>query len=315
MNTTTIPVTTPTNTTQTVSWGAIIAGVIIALLTQTLFNLLGLSLGFISFAMDQDTISKIGIGSIIWLILTGILSMYVGGWVSSRLANLAESTMGILYGITTGGLAIILSFLLMVTTAGALISSVANIAVQTVSFAGKSVVDVGKGVTKAAPRLIQMVQVISPDIQASINPVIQQANNFLVKAQNTLAKNVQTEPQDLDKLKKQLRSLVQSFLTAENEQDKKNVREELVSFLAEYTQIDQNEINQTIDNWQNKYNQLREQVSEKVEQTKQSAIETTEQATRATGKITFIIFLILLIDVLASAVGGRLGVRGVTSKI
>src|SRR5688572_12030017 len=60
-------------------WSAIVAGVFAALTIGSLLNLLGVGLGFTAFKVDTNTLAALGTGAIIWIIISTIISMAIGG--------------------------------------------------------------------------------------------------------------------------------------------------------------------------------------------------------------------------------------------
>lgn len=83
-----------------VSWGALLAGSVIAIACSTVltffFAAVGLSLS------DADVRSDaLGIGAIVAAIVTIIISLFVGGWVTSQLTAGETRNEAIIYGILT----------------------------------------------------------------------------------------------------------------------------------------------------------------------------------------------------------------------
>ncbi|SRR5579883_1952010 len=116
------------------SWNGIFAGVIVALMLGSLLNLLGLGLGFISFIPEEDRLATLGAGSIIWLSLNSIVSMGIGGWIASRCAkNVVTRFDGMLQGVVTASLAVLITFFLMATAAGMMLNSAATLIGRSVS--------------------------------------------------------------------------------------------------------------------------------------------------------------------------------------
>lgn len=108
---------------STLSWGAIIAGTVMALSLSVLFNLLGMALGFSVFSPDTNTISNIGMGSLIWLAFTGIVSIFFGGWVAGKSTQFGLKLHGALHGLLTWGVATLFIVLLTTTAASAIITA------------------------------------------------------------------------------------------------------------------------------------------------------------------------------------------------
>jgi hypothetical protein len=85
-----------------VSWGAIFAGAFIALGIQILFTLLGSAIGLTAFDPEAgDTLGKgAGIGAGIYLLVTMIISFFIGGYASSRLAGVKMRTPAMFHGLS-----------------------------------------------------------------------------------------------------------------------------------------------------------------------------------------------------------------------
>jgi hypothetical protein len=84
-----------------VSWGAILAGAVIALAVYFLLGALGVALG-ISLS-DQVEPNRLGMGAGIWAMVTCLVALFIGGWVASQCTvgeNKGEAAM---YGVLTWG--------------------------------------------------------------------------------------------------------------------------------------------------------------------------------------------------------------------
>ncbi|HEX9956287.1 MAG TPA: hypothetical protein VGA96_03490, partial [Fibrella sp.] len=86
-----------------ISWSAVFAGVLIAIVTQLLLTLLGLGvgLGTIDPVEESNPTAGLGMGSAIWYIVSSLISLFVGGWVAGRLASAPRLFDGIIHGILT----------------------------------------------------------------------------------------------------------------------------------------------------------------------------------------------------------------------
>ena len=75
------------------SWGAILAGVVAALVAQLLINLLGIGVGLsavnVANTADNPDASTFSIGAGIWWTLSGIIASFFGGVVAGRLCGAA----------------------------------------------------------------------------------------------------------------------------------------------------------------------------------------------------------------------------------
>src|SRR5436305_1057283 len=84
-----------------VSWGAIAAGAMVALALYLFLTLLGVALGIEAAARGRG--SNLGSGAALYAILSLLLSMFFGGWATSRLAVGETKLEAVLYGIILWG--------------------------------------------------------------------------------------------------------------------------------------------------------------------------------------------------------------------
>lgn len=71
-----------------VSWGAILAGAAVAMVTSLVLLVLGGGLGLVTispWSADADTARALGIGAIVWLIFMQLASSALGGFIGGRL--------------------------------------------------------------------------------------------------------------------------------------------------------------------------------------------------------------------------------------
>ena len=99
-----------------ISWGAIIAGVVIVLILQMTLGVLGVGVG--ALAAGPGMAEELAIGGMIWWIVTALIALFAGGWAAGYLAGVRERLDGVLHGIVTWGLATILGVFLLATAMG-----------------------------------------------------------------------------------------------------------------------------------------------------------------------------------------------------
>src|SRR5688572_708298 len=106
-----------------VSWGAVFAGVVIALVTQLILNLIGIGIGAATFDPASSTnpsVTTFSVGAGIWWTISGIIAALAGGYAAGRLAGQPQQTSGGWHGLTAWALATLVIFALLTTTAGAI---------------------------------------------------------------------------------------------------------------------------------------------------------------------------------------------------
>jgi hypothetical protein len=110
-----------------ISWGAIFAGAIIALATQLVLTLIGAAVGLATLnpATGQNPSSAtMGIGAGVWLVISSLVSLFLGGYIAGRLGGTFN---GWLHGLATWATVTMLTILLLTTAAGGLIGAASGL--------------------------------------------------------------------------------------------------------------------------------------------------------------------------------------------
>lgn len=110
---------TKTSSLKRISWGAVFAGLVVALVTQLLLSVLGVGIGAstINPVSEDNPVTGIGLGAGIWFFVSTLLALFAGGWVAGRLAGLARKTDSALHGVLTWGSATLVTFFLLTKAA------------------------------------------------------------------------------------------------------------------------------------------------------------------------------------------------------
>jgi len=97
-----------------VSWSAVLVGAFIAIGLSFLLNLFGIAIGLSAFASSSDGSSTFAIGGFIGLAIASIVAMFLSGWATGFISRpiCPKRNHGILYGITTWSVALIIGILL-----------------------------------------------------------------------------------------------------------------------------------------------------------------------------------------------------------
>src|SRR6185312_2904364 len=101
------------------SWGAIFGGSFVAIAVMAALSLLGAGIGLAS-APAAETAGGLamglGIGAVVWLIVSGVVSFYAGGWVTGRLTRTGIVSESVVHSAVTWAFATT-AFLFLLTTA------------------------------------------------------------------------------------------------------------------------------------------------------------------------------------------------------
>ncbi|MBY3395582.1 PhnA-like protein [Rhizobium laguerreae] len=136
-----------------VSWGAVFAGVAVALVVQLLLNLLGAGIGaaVIDPASDDNpSATTLSVSTAIWFVVSGVIASFIGGYVSSRLSGRPVHSTGALHGVTSWAVTTLIVVYLLTSSIGVLVGGVFTGLGGILSTAGSTV---ATAATTAAPAL------------------------------------------------------------------------------------------------------------------------------------------------------------------
>jgi hypothetical protein len=109
------------------AWGAIFAGVFVALACQVLLTALGVAVGAaVADPGQAESLRNVGLGVGIWWIISAMISLFAGGLVTAWLAGFPRWVDGMLHGLVVWGLTVALSTALVTTTSAALLGGAMN---------------------------------------------------------------------------------------------------------------------------------------------------------------------------------------------
>ncbi len=132
-----------------ISWGAIFAGVVVALVTQLLLNMLGVGIGAAALdigtgADNSGTAFSIGAG--IWWVVAGIIASALGGLTAGRLAGASPSGTAAWHGLVTWCVTTLAVMYLLSTAVGGILGGAFNVVGSIASGAGKATASTVSGV-------------------------------------------------------------------------------------------------------------------------------------------------------------------------
>lgn len=96
-----------------ISWGAVFAGVAVALVSQLLLNMLGLGIGAATLdpaTSGSPSAAAFSIGAAIWWTLSGIVASFLGGHAAGRLSGRPKESTAGWHGLTTWAVTTIVIF-------------------------------------------------------------------------------------------------------------------------------------------------------------------------------------------------------------
>ncbi|MEK6482001.1 hypothetical protein WJR50_30955 [Catalinimonas sp. 4WD22] len=293
-----------------ISWGAVFAGFLLAAVVNLTLNLLGIGIGLGSLdPTGQNVAEGLGIGSIIWYVVSTILSLLAGGWVAAHLAGVPNSKDSALHGILSWCLFTIFSFYLLTTAVGKILSVTGSVVGQTFSLVGQGVGAVAPELADAAQQQLQQADISVQNIKSEAKEILRQTDQAALQPGNIAdeaqeagqqVKNTADNPAQLDEVIQQVFSKGGSVIS--------NVdKEAIVNVLVARTDQSQTEAQNTVDNWATQYEQAQQKFSEMKQQAATQARQTAENVSAAISKAAIAGFFALIIGAISGGVGGILG--------
>ena len=153
-----------------VSWGAILAGVVAAMVVQLLLNILGIGIGASSLDAantgDNPTATGFSLTAGIWWTLSGIIASFAGGVVAGRLCGTSDSNTANWHGFVSWCVATLVIFYMLTSAVGGIIGGTFNALGSTVGAAGRGAASAVSGVaqnTNGDALQAQVKRLVNPD--------------------------------------------------------------------------------------------------------------------------------------------------------
>jgi hypothetical protein len=302
-----------------ISWGAIIAGLVVALVVQLALSLLGLGIGIgtIDPVEEQNPAAGLGTGALIWWIVSMLISLFIGGWVAGRLAGMPTTFDSILHGVITWSLFTLLSFYLLTTAVGRVISGVGGLVGQTLSLAGQGLAAVAPEAADAIQGELQSRNIDMQTVKQeallllrqsgkeelqpeAVEQQAQSAGSSVQKAAGAAASDPQDAGSTFDAVFDRLYGQGQEIASAVD-------REAAINIVMERTGKSRAEATETVDSWIQTYEQAKSQYKETRAQVSQKAQQVGGDIASAVSKAAIYSFFGLLLGAIAAGIGGKVG--------
>lgn len=272
-----------------VSWGAIIAGAVIAVVIGFMLNILGVAVGATAVdAVNRDTpsASTFGIGAGIWLLVANLIGLAVGGYVAARFSGTADDTDGVLHGLSVWGIGYLLSAVLL----GNIIAGTASTAVQGASsILGGVAQGAGQAASAASGPAAQAAQQINPQ-------------QLIERARTALQTGGDPARMTSEQRNAEIGTLVTRRVTDGNlPQQSRERLNQLVA--AEY--------NISPDEAQRRIAQVEQQAVNTTQEAERRAREAANAAATASATAAYYAFGAMLLGAVAAVLGARVGTRNV----
>ncbi|WP_270935111.1 hypothetical protein [Falsiroseomonas oryzae] len=272
-----------------ISWGAVLAGGVVAVAVGAMLNVLGLAIGATTvdpaIPGESPSGSLLGMVGGIWLLVANLIGLGIGGWVAARLSGTADDTDGVLHGLSVWAIGYLLSAVLL----GNIVAGTANTA-----FRGASAM-IGGTVQGAGQAIGQAAQAVAPQVAGNLDPeaLVERLQSGLATGGDAAAMSSDQRRAEMTQILGQ-RVRQGGFLG--------NQRERLSQLVAAEYGVPAEEAN-------NRIGQLETQARDLAREAETRARQAGEAAAEAAAVGAYWIFAAMILGAVAAVLGARIGTR------
>ncbi len=270
-----------------ISWSAILAGVTVAVAAQLVLSLLGagIGLGLVDpLAGDTPGAGSFGIGTGLWWLVSNLLALAAGGYTAAWLAGNTLRFDGMLHGLVTWGVTLLLTFYLLTTALGGLIGGAFTVVGGVTSGAASAA---GEGLRAAAPQVAAMTSVTPEQILEQAKAYLQPANP------DPAGMTPEVAQREI--------AMAMPKLAAGGEQATQ-ARERIVAIMAAQLQISPADAARRFD-------EAQAQIADTAREAMQTAKVAADETASAASNAAFLGFVALVLGGAAAVFGGSLAVQ------
>lgn len=269
------------------SWGAIFAGMFFTTVLQVMFTLLGMAVGFGPLRPSQQSNpgQTMAIGSGIWLLVTGLVSIWIGSCVAGRLSGGPRRADGMLHGLITWSVSVVLAFGLLATTFGTVVGGTAALVKEAIASTGGT----SSGGQEALASLDQ-----------SIRSAFPQAGNLLPPTGRTQGQQVPGQLTELAQQDPELAAAVAKMEANGGASKSQAERDQVINLLSSKHHLNRPDAENLVNQWDQQFQQVKGQATQRLNEAGQTVAHGL-----AWG--AFWGFIALFLGLLVSAWGGWAG--------
>jgi len=265
-----------------VSWGAVFAGVALALTVQLLLNMLGVAFGAASVdpaTSNNPSATAFSIGAGVWWGVSTIIAAFAGGIAAGRMAGTPKESTAAWHGIISWAFTTLFIFYLVGAVAGGLVMAATQTMGNVVSglgqAAGGAVLAVSQGGGSSGTQAIDPFSSIEQSVRSA------------------------TGGQDPASVRDAAVSAVRAALTGDQAR-RDAARTRAADILARAESITPEQARAQVQQYETQYNQA-------VEEAKRQATQIAETARRSIASASLLAVVALVLGAIAAWYGGRMG--------
>ena len=302
-----------------ISWGAVLAGVIVSLVTMLVLNLLGIGIGLASInpVTEASPFSGVGTGAVIWYIISNLIAIFAGGYTAARLSGIPIPVISTFHGILSWCLYTLISFWLLTTAVGSIVSGVGSAISQTLSSAGSVITggqsssgnsqqQSGQSSSSSSLNLDKITSEVKQILRQTDDPALQ-PGTLADQAQNVAQDALQSLQSGNAMSDQEISGMLQQLLYKGGNLVDKIDQKDVASVIASRTGMSQEEANNAAETVVRNFNEAKQEAQQLADQAQQQATEAAAKAADVASSAAIWSFVALVLGAIVAAVGGRAG--------
>jgi hypothetical protein len=310
----------------TASWGAIFAGVVIILVFQVLLSLLGIWVGFwkVDPSEGMPTLKKLTMTEGIWWIVSSLIAVYLGGWVAGRLAGTLSESAAMLHGVLAWAIATLITTLFLASSLGSLMSGALGMLIgglrTTLRGAQGTASSAMAGMSGKMPSQDRM-SMYWGQLRTQIEDILQESGKPELHPSalkesgkgtaQAVKKDLEHAVQHPSEARKDIEDAVHKLMDGVKSRSQAVDKSAVVNILMKRTDMSREKAEAVADQWLYSYRSnmthAQEAVHDVSEKASVRAQEMADQTAHLIGTAAAWSFVMLLITMIAGALGGAAG--------
>lgn len=286
-----------------VSWTAVIAGAVLALVAQLLLSTLGTAIGLSTVDPLQPggtpSGEAIGVGAVMWWIVTGFFALMFGGWVAGKLSASPWTFDGALHGLLSFALVTLIGTYIVGSALSGLVRSGVSIVSSGTSTALESMInrDAPSGQSMQGSDIANRLQndLIWEDIKRDAQAIF--ANADATAANNSSQPRAENSsgavPREFD-------ALLVRLASGRNNNSADTDSKAMIKLLTTRAGMTRKDAEARVEDWESTIRSRSQQIA-------QEAREAADDTARVLSKTALWGFIALLVGATGALVGGALG--------
>lgn len=312
----------PAGAFKRISWGAVIAGMVMAVVIQLVLGLVGTGIGLSTLdpmRYASPDAATLGIGAGVWWIVSSVIALFVGGWVAGHLSGSSVKTDAVLHGLLTWGVATLVTVYLVASLVGsairgsaAVVSKTADVAATGIGAVAGPAANMAKDQLAASGISLDSLKAQAQELLAQTGkPALQpgavagQASAAAGQLSDAAASAGSTGNAPVADLQSTLQKIITSGKATIEQAD----RDAVVNVVMARTGATKEEAEQRTDAWIKQYQDARAQFDQKKAEAETKARQVADDAASATSKGALGAAVALLLGAVAAALGGMIARR------